>query len=149
MVYHNFFSSAILSRGNENVVNMDDYVVIENMSDEIDEVDGTIEKSIKSKYFTANKIEEHTYHTIEETHKENNLQYVRFNNECELNTPALNGKSNGEYHSESSSNSSSSESISFRRIVLTPIEENEVKISNGYDHLKFKLHKGRNYIIKL
>lgn len=148
MVYHNFFSSAVLSRGNENEVNMDDYVVIENMPDEVDEVDSTIERSIKSKYFTASKIEEHTYHTIEETHKENNLQYVRFNNECELN-PALNGKSNGEYHSESSSNTSSSESISFRRIVLTPIEENEVKVSNGYDNLKFKLYEGRNSIIKL
>lgn len=101
---------------------MDDYIIFENAPDEID---STIGNSIKSEYFTEN-----TYATIEETHKENNLQYVRFNNECEFN-PGLNGKSNGEYHSESSSNTSSSESINFRRIVLTPIEENEVKVSNG------------------
>lgn len=105
---------------------MDDYVLIENVSDE---VDCAVVKNIKSEYFTKNKIVENTYDTIEETRKENNLQYVRFNNEYEFNQ-SLNGKLNGEHHSENSSNTSSSESISFRRIVLTPIEENEVKVSN-------------------
>jgi len=135
MVYHTC-SSAILSRDTENEINMKDYVVIDNIPDE---VDSTIVKSIQSEYFTENKIEKNTFDTFQ-TSNENHLQYVRFNNECEFNNE-LNGKSNGEYHSESSSNTSSSESINFRRIVLTPIGENEVKLSSGYDYEKFELKK--------
>lgn len=125
------FCSAILSRDTNNEINMEDYVVIDNVPDE---VDSTIVKSIQTEYFTENKIEKNTFGTLQ-TSNENHLQYVRFNNECEFNNE-LNGKSNGEYHSESSSNTSSSESINFRRIVLTPIGENEVKLSSGIKPIK-------------
>jgi len=128
MSYLNIFSSAVLSREAENEINMDDYVVIEN---EQDEVDSTIVKNVKSEYFTENKIHNNTIPELE-IPKDNHLQYVRFNNECELNN-GLNGKSNSEYDYESAS-TSSSESISFRRIVLTPIQENEIKISSGYEY---------------
>lgn len=107
---------------------MDNYVVIENVQDE---VDSTIRKNVKSENFTESKIHKNTLPAIE-IPKDNHLQYVRFNNECEFNN-GLNGKSNSEYDYESAS-TSSSESISFRRIVLTPIEENEVKISSGYEY---------------
>jgi len=129
MSYLNIFSSAVLSREAENEISMDDYVVIEN---EQDEVDSTIVKNVKSEYFTESKIHKNTIPELE-IPKDNHLQYVRFNNECEMNN-GLNGKSNSEYNYESAS-TSSSESISFRRIVLTPIEENETKISSGYEHL--------------
>lgn len=113
---------------------MDDSVVIDNVPDE---VDGTIVKNIQSEYFTENKIGKENAHVFH-TSKENHLQYVRFNNEYEFNNE-LNGNSNVEYYSDSSSNTSSSESVNFRRIVLTPIEENEVKLSNGYDYEKSAL----------
>lgn len=121
MVYLNIFSSTDLPRNTENKINTDDCV--ENASENIDGYDGTI-KNVQSEYFEKN-----TFYDFETT-KENNLQYVRFHNKCEINDD-LNGQPNGKYYSESSSNTSSSDSISFRRIVLTPIEENEVKISNG------------------
>lgn len=121
------FSSAILSRDSANEINIEnDFVIIDNVPDE---VDGTIQKSVHSEYFFERKIEKNNFHTLT-TPKENHLQYVQFDNDCELNT-SLNGKTNGKYCNESSSDTSSSESISFRRIVLTPIEENEVKLSNG------------------
>lgn len=107
---------------------MDDYVVIDSVPDE---VDSTIVKSVQSEYFIENKIEKDTF-LAPQISKENHLQYVRFNNICEYNNES-NEKFNGEYCSESSSNTSSSESIGFRKIVLTPIDENEVKFSNGYN----------------
>lgn len=126
MSYLNIFSSAVLSREADNEINMDDYVVIEN---EQDEVDSTIVKNVISENFTESKIESNIdKNTIPELEipKDNHLQYVQFNN-------GLNGKSNSEYDYESAS-TSSSESISFRRIVLTPIEENETKFSSGYEY---------------
>jgi len=128
MSYLNIFSSAVLSREAEAEICMDDYVVIEN---EQDEVDSTIVKSVNSEYFTESKIHKNILSELE-VPKDNHLQYVQFNNECELNN-GLNGKPNSEYNYESAS-TSSSESISFRRIVLTPIEENEIKISSGYEY---------------
>lgn len=107
---------------------MDDYVVIENVQDE---VDSTIVKNVKSEYYTENKIHKNTVPALEIT-KDDHLQYVQFNNECEFSNE-LNGKPNSEYEYESSS-TSSNESISFRRIVLTPIKENEIKISSGYEY---------------
>lgn len=102
--------------------------VFENVSDE---TDGTAIKSAVAEYLTENKVTNHDYQALE-IPEEKNSQYVRFNNEYELNSE-LNGKSNDDCYSDSSSNTSSNDSISFRRIVLTPIEENEVKLSNGYD----------------
>jgi len=116
-----------LSREAEDEISMDDYVVIEN---EQDEVDSTIVKNFKSEYFTESKVHKNTLSELE-IPKDNHLQYVRFNNECELNN-GLNGKLNSGYDYESAS-TSSSESISFRRIVLTPIAENETKMSSGYE----------------
>lgn len=133
MVYLNIFSSTVLSRDTENEINTDDYVVIENISNGIDDIDGTIVKNVQPEYFAEKKVEKNMLCDFE-TPKENNLQYVRFHNKCEINN-GLNGKLNGEYCNESSSsNTSSSDSISFQRIVLTPIEENEVKFSNGYEN---------------
>lgn len=124
---------------------MDDYVVIENVSEEFDEIDGTILKNVQSEYFANNeKVEKNTYHVLE-TPKENHIQYVMFNNENEISN-GLNGKSNTDNCSEWSSNTSSSESINFRRIVLTPIQENEVKLSNGCDIISIKLSSKYNYI---
>lgn len=128
MSYLNIFSSAVLSKKLDDEISMDDYVVVENLQDE---VDGTIVKSVESKCFTESKIHKNTLPALE-IPKENHLKYVQFNNECELNNES-NGKSNSEYDYESSSNTSSSDSISFRRIVLTPIEENEIKLSSGYE----------------
>lgn len=126
----------MLSRSTENDITIDDYVVIENVPDEIidectDHVDGNIVKRLQSEYFTENKIESNTFHNLS-TPKENHLQYVQFNNEYEVNND-FNGKTNSDYYSESSSETSSNNSISFRRIVLTPIKENEIKLSNGYN----------------
>lgn len=87
---------------------------------------------MQSEYFAEKKVEKHSLYDFK-TSKKNHLQYVQFNNKSEDNN-SLNGKLNGEYHSDSSSNNSSTDSISFRRIVLTPIDENEVKLSNGYDN---------------
>jgi len=126
MSYLNFFSSAVLSKKTDNEINMDDYVVIENVQDE---VDSTIVKNVESQCFTESKIYKNTIPVLE-VPKENHVKYVQFNNEYEL-TNGLNGKSNSDYEYESASNTSSSESISFRRIVLTPIEENEIKLSSG------------------
>lgn len=117
MNYLNIFSSAVVLKEVESVE---------------DEVDSTIVKSVQSEYFTECKIEKNSLPELE-IPKENHLQYVRFNNECEFNN-GLNGKTNGDYDYESSSNTSSSESITFRKIVLTPIEENEIKLSSGYDN---------------
>lgn len=123
MSYLNFFSSAVLSKKTDNEISMDDYVVIENVQDEVDST------TVESKCFTESKIYKNTIPVLE-VPKENHVKYVQFNNEYEL-TNGLNGKSNSDYEYESASNTSSSESISFRRIVLTPIEENEVKLSSG------------------
>lgn len=121
------FSSEILSRNSENEINIENnFVMIDNVPDE---VDGTIVNSVYSEHFTESKIKKNNFHTLK-TPKDNNLQYAQFNNDCEL-ISTLNGKMNGDYFNESSSDTSSSESISFRRIVLTPIDENEVKPSNG------------------
>uniref|UniRef100_A0A2S2NYB8 Biotin--protein ligase n=2 Tax=Schizaphis graminum TaxID=13262 RepID=A0A2S2NYB8_SCHGA len=125
------FCSAVLSKKLDNEISMDDYVVVENVQDE---VDSTIVKSVESKCFTESKIHKNTVPVLE-IPKENHLKYVQFNNECELNIES-NGKSNSEYDYESTSNTSSSDSISFRRIVLTPIEENEIKLSSGMKPIK-------------
>lgn len=132
------FSSAVLSRDSDSEFNMDDFVVIENVLEEVtdecnDQVDGNIEKRVQSEYFTENIVGKNNIHTFE-TPKENPREnhYVQFDNEYEINN-SLNEKANSDYYSESSSDSSSEDSISFRRIVLTPIQENEVKLSNGYD----------------
>jgi hypothetical protein len=109
-----------LSRDTVNEINLDEYVIIENVSDE---VDGALGK-VQPEYFTENKIENNTFQALD-TSKVNQLHYVQFDN-------GINGKFNNNYDDESSSNTSSNESISFRKIVLTPIEENEVKLSNGY-----------------
>lgn len=109
---------------------MDDFVVIKNVPEEITEVDGDIVKSVQPECFTDNKIEKSTLHPLESP-KENHIQYVRFNNECESNND-LNIKTNGENCSEHSSNTSSTDSFNFRKIILTPIEENETKLSNGF-----------------
>lgn len=109
---------------------MDSYVVIENVPDN---TDSTITESIQPEvHLTENKIENTTLYALEST-KENHLPYVRFNN-CEINN-IPNGKSNGVYTSDSISESNSSDSISFRKLILTPIKENEVKLSNGYEDL--------------
>lgn len=100
---------------------MDEYIIVEN---EFDDVDGALEKIVQPEYFTENKIEKNTFQVLE-TPKVNQLNYVQFDN-------GMNGKPDDDYYDACSSNSSSSESISFRRIILTPIEENEVKLSNGY-----------------
>lgn len=124
------FSSATLSRNTDNKINLDSYVVIENVPDN---TDSTITESIQPEvHLTENKIENTTLYALEST-KENHLPYVRFNN-CEINN-IPNGKSNGVYTSDSISESNSSDSISFRKLILTPIKENEVKLSNGYEDL--------------
>lgn len=127
----------MLSRSTENEITIDDYVVIENVPDEIldectDHVDGNIVKRVQSEYYTENKVVNNTFHNLN-TPKGNHLQYVQFNNEYEVNND-LNGKPNSDYYSESSSETSSNDSISFRRIVLTPIKEDEIKLSNGYNN---------------
>lgn len=116
-----------------------------NVPDEVDVCDGTIVKTTVAKNLTENKVkitvaENLTENKVKncifqafETPEKKTLQYVRFNNKCELDSD-LNGKSDNNYCNDSSSNSSSNESIGFRRIVLTPIDENEVKLSNGYVH---------------
>lgn len=135
MIYSKYissiYSSAILSRDVENEINMDDYVVIENVPDIVtdefvDQVDGTVAKKIQPECFFQKKVD-----TLQKPKE--NVQYVKFN-EYEIDNN-INGKPyrNGNL-SESSSETSSSDSISFQRIVLTPIEENEVKLSNGYDN---------------
>lgn len=117
---------------------MDDYVVVENVLDAIsddcnDQVDGNVEKYVQSEYFTENIVDKNTIYTLKSP-EENHSQYVQFDNEYEIDS-GLNNKANSDYYSESSEDSSSEDSISFRRIVLTPIiEENEVKLSNGYDY---------------
>lgn len=185
----NIFSSAILSRDTENKINIDDYVVIENVSDEIDctdvksvqpdkinspnvkivpdEIDFTTMKSAQSNDvpnkihipnvkivpdendFTnvksvlsknvQDKIEFSNVETVQsenlrekndgktfDSPKETSLHYVQFNNEP-------NKQFNDDnYYNENSSVSSSSDSISFQKIALTPIEEYEVKSLNRY-----------------
>ena len=91
----------MLSRETENELSMDDYVVIENVQDK---VDSSIVKSVKSESFTESKIHQNTLPVLE-IPKDNHLQYVRFNNECELHN-GLNEKSNSEYDYESASTSS-------------------------------------------
>lgn len=120
---------------------MDDYVVIENVLNEVsdecnDQVDGNIEKRVQSEYFTENIVDKNTIHTLKtpkENSRENHSHYIQFDNEYEINN-SLNEKANSDYYCESSSDSSSEGSSSFRRIVLTPIQENEVKLSNGCDN---------------
>lgn len=110
-----------MSRDTENEINMDEYVIIENVSDE---VDSALTKVVQPEYFTENKIEKNTFQALN-TPEVNQLPYVQFDN-------GMNEKFNYNYDDESSSNTSSNESISFRKIVLTPIEENGIKLSNGY-----------------
>lgn len=126
----NIFSSAVLSRNTKSEMHTvkDD---IENVPDEVDG-DGTIVKTAVAQNLTENKVKNYIFQALE-TPEEESMQYIRLNNKFELNSD-LNGKSDNNYCSDSSSNTSSNESISFRRIVLTPIDENEVKLSNGYDH---------------
>lgn len=126
------FSSALLSRNSENKINSDNYVVIENVPDEID---STIIKNIQpEEHITENKIEKDTLNFLESP-EENHLQYIRFN-EYEISNIS-NKKFNSVYstYSDSTSESSSSDSISYRNIILTPIEENDMKLSNGYVNL--------------
>lgn len=105
---------------------------IENISHEVDVCDGSIVKTTVTENLTENKVKNCIFQALE-IPEDKTLQYVRFNNKCELDSD-LNGKSDNNYYSDSSSTTSSSESIGFRRIVLTPIDENEVKVSNGYAH---------------
>lgn len=106
---------------------------IKNAPVEVDVCDSTIVKTAVAEKLTENKVKNYTFEALE-VPEEKTLQYVRFNNKCESSNSDMNGKSDNNYYSDSSSNTSSNESIGFRRIVLTPIDENEVKLSNGYEH---------------